>query len=98
MLRCSYLWIFFRAPDFTTAAMAIERFGIPSTATLMTPLNFALAIAFLTAAHVLFYRIDLRAAIARINPAVFAIGYGAAVAVILPFVSVGVQPFIHFQF
>ena len=64
----------------------------------MTTTNFALFMAFLIATHALFYRIDLRAATARINPTVFACGYGAAVAVILPFINVAVQPFIYFQF
>lgn len=93
-----FAWIFFRAPDFGTAAAAIERFWIWTAPTLVTSMNFALIMGLLTAAHVMFYRLDPRTITARINPTVFACGYGAVVAVILPFVNVAVQPFIYFQF
>jgi alginate O-acetyltransferase complex protein AlgI len=93
-----FAWIFFRAPDFAAAAVVIGRFAVEAPPRLMTTTNFALFMAFLIATHALFYRIDLRAATARINPTVFACGYGAAVAVILPFINVAVQPFIYFQF
>jgi alginate O-acetyltransferase complex protein AlgI len=93
-----FAWIFFRAPTFTAAATVLGRFAVWGPATLMTAPHFALVMAFLAAAHVLFYRLDLRAATARIDPTIFACGYGAAVALILPFVNVAVQPFIYFQF
>jgi alginate O-acetyltransferase complex protein AlgI len=93
-----FAWIFFRAPNFATAATVIGRFAVPAAPNLMTVTNFALVMAFLTVTHILFYWIDLQAATARINPTVFACGYGAAVAVILPLVNVAVQPFIYFQF
>jgi D-alanyl-lipoteichoic acid acyltransferase DltB (MBOAT superfamily) len=93
-----FAWIFFRAPNFETAWAVLNRFAVPAPLLLMTATNFALVMAFLTAAHVLFYRLDLKAMTARMNPIAFACAYGAVVAVILPFVDVEVQPFIYFQF
>jgi alginate O-acetyltransferase complex protein AlgI len=93
-----FAWIFFRAPTFENAAMVLGRFTTVGTPELMTAEHFASIMAFLIVAHVLFRRIDLQAAAARINPGVFACGYGAAVALILPFVNIAVQPFIYFQF
>jgi alginate O-acetyltransferase complex protein AlgI len=93
-----FAWIFFRAPTFENAATVLGRFTTVGTPELMTAEHFAALMAFLIVAHVLFRWIDLRAAAARINPGVFACGYGAAVALILPFVNVAVQPFIYFQF
>jgi hypothetical protein len=93
-----FAWIFFRAPNFATAAAVIGRFEVWTLPQLMTATNFALLMAFLTSTHILFHRIDLQAITARINPTVFACGYGTAVALILPFVNVAVQPFIYFRF
>jgi len=93
-----FAWIFFRAPTFATAAAVFHQFAVWSPPILMTAPQFALVSALLIAAHVLFYRIDLRAVTARIEPTVFACCYGAAVAAILPFINVAVQPFIYFQF
>jgi hypothetical protein len=94
----AYYSVFFRAPNFETAWAVLNRFAVPAPLLLMTATNFALVMAFLTAAHVLFYRLDLKAMTARMNPIAFACAYGAVVAVILPFVDVEVQPFIYFQF
>jgi hypothetical protein len=43
-------------------------------------------------------RIDVPAAATKINDNVFACGYGAMAALILPFVNVAILPFIYFQF
>jgi len=93
-----FAWIFFRAPNFTNAAAVLGRFRHWPEPALMTTGHFSLVLALLAALHVLFYRIDLRSVTGRLNPTAFACGYGAAVAIILPFVNVTVQPFIYFQF
>jgi alginate O-acetyltransferase complex protein AlgI len=79
-----FAWIFFRSPNFTIAAAVIGRFTAWAPATLMPAMDFALVLVSLVAAHIVFYRIDLQALAARINPLVFACGYGAIVALILP--------------
>jgi alginate O-acetyltransferase complex protein AlgI len=93
-----FAWIFFRSPDFGTAAAVLGRFRVLALPSLLS-WQYALALgAALLAAHVLFYRIEVPAAATKINDSIFACGYGATVALILPFVNVAVQPFIYFQF
>jgi alginate O-acetyltransferase complex protein AlgI len=94
-----FAWIFFRSPNFTNAAAVIDSFGVLAPPTLLAwqyalPLGVALL-----AVHVFFYRIKLSPeAFANITDPVFAGAFGAAIAVILPFVNVAVKPFIYFQF
>jgi alginate O-acetyltransferase complex protein AlgI len=91
-------WVFFRSPSFHEAWQVFACFGDLSPPELLA-WPWALAImAVLTGLHVLFYRLDLRALAAGADRIGFAILYGAAVAIILPFVNVDVRPFIYFQF
>jgi alginate O-acetyltransferase complex protein AlgI len=91
-------WMLFRASSFDNFAAVVRRLAIPAAPSLMSweaALGLAAALA---ALHIVFYRLSLEAAAARVNNVVFAMGYGIAVAVILPFVNAAVQPFIYFQF
>jgi alginate O-acetyltransferase complex protein AlgI len=93
-----FAWIFFRAPDFTTAAAVLGRFAVPAMPTLMALTPAAIALAAFTAVHVLTSRVDLQTILSRTDDFVFAAAYGAATALVLPFVNVAVKPFIYFQF
>jgi D-alanyl-lipoteichoic acid acyltransferase DltB (MBOAT superfamily) len=93
-----FAWIFFRAPDFSTAAVVVGRFAVPALPAIVSwqwalPLLLALA-----AAHLVTNRLDLKTALASTDDVVFACGYGAAAALVLPFVNIAVRPFIYFQF
>jgi alginate O-acetyltransferase complex protein AlgI len=87
-------WIFFRSPDFATAALVLQRLTIFTPPTLMPWPIAVLVMALLVAFSV----VDLESVAAKVNRYGFAFAYGAAVAFILPFVNVNVQPFIYFQF
>jgi D-alanyl-lipoteichoic acid acyltransferase DltB (MBOAT superfamily) len=93
-----FAWIFFRAPDFATAAAVLGRFAVPTLPTLVALAPAAVALAAFVAVHVLSYRVDLNTVLARTDDFVFAAAYGAAAALVLPFVNVAVKPFIYFQF
>lgn len=93
-----FAWIFFRSPDFATAATVIDRFSAPALPTLLSWSDAAALAISLAAAHVLFYRIDLPEVLGKTNDLVFAFGYGVIAAAVLPFVNIAVQPFIYFQF
>jgi alginate O-acetyltransferase complex protein AlgI len=94
----AFAWIFFRATSFADAWSVIRCFSDLKLPTL-APWQWALPVAgALVAVHVVFYRLDLKAIAARGPDSVFALSYGAAVAVILPFINVKVEPFIYFQF
>ena len=97
-LFVTFAWIFFRSPDFATAALVLQRFGALTPATLVPLPGAALVLGLLLAAHVAFYTTDLTERLSEIRPVGFAFAYGAAIALILPFVNVNVQPFIYFQF
>ena len=94
----TFAWIFFRSPDFATATQVFARFTVFSPIHLVEWPGALIFLAALLAVHVVFYRIELESMVARIAPLPFAFAYGAAVALILPFVNVDVQPFIYFQF
>jgi alginate O-acetyltransferase complex protein AlgI len=93
-----FAWIFFRSPDLNGAAAVIGRLRVLALPSLLSWQYALLLGASLLAVHILFYRIDVPRAAAKINDNIFACGYGATVALILPFVNVAVQPFIYFQF
>jgi alginate O-acetyltransferase complex protein AlgI len=93
-----FAWIFFRSPDFATAATVVGRFAVPALPTIMAwPWALTLAAA-LVAAHRLTYRIDPAAALARTDDVVFACSFGAVTALVLSLVNIAVRPFIYFQF
>jgi alginate O-acetyltransferase complex protein AlgI len=93
-----FCWMLFRASSFENFAAVVGRLAIPAAPGLM-PWEAALGLAAaLAALHIGFYRLSLESVAARVNNVAFAMGYGIAVAVILPFVNVAVQPFIYFQF
>ena len=91
-------WIFFRSPDFAVATQVLGRFFVLSPTHLVAWPAALVFLAAMLAVHVVFYRIELERMVARIEPLPFAFAYGGAVAMILPFVNVNVQPFIYFQF
>lgn len=93
-----FAWIFFRSPDFATAATVIGRFAVPQSMQLTSLTAATLLGAALLSVHVLFYRLDLPTMLRKTNDFAFASAYGVAIASILPFVNIGVQPFIYFQF
>jgi alginate O-acetyltransferase complex protein AlgI len=97
-LFTTFAWIFFRSPDFATAALVLQRFTIVSPSTLMPWPIAALIVGVLLALHIAFYFVDLDRTVAKVGRHAFAFAYGATVAFILPFVNVNVQPFIYFQF
>jgi alginate O-acetyltransferase complex protein AlgI len=93
-----FAWIFFRASTFADAWVVLGRFTVVSPPVLLAwqhivPISLALVVV-----HVLFHLIDLKTIVARSNEIVFACCYGAAVALVLPFVNIAVKPFIYFQF
>ena len=92
-------WIFFRAHDMERAWVTVRSwllFQSPGTTTI-DPWWWVLIVAF-ALAHGLGARRDWSALAARAPRWAFAAGYGVAVAVVLLFVQVDVQPFIYFQF
>jgi D-alanyl-lipoteichoic acid acyltransferase DltB (MBOAT superfamily) len=93
-----FAWIFFRAPDFSAAATVLGRFAVPALPVIMSWQWAAPLLLTLAAAHVFTSRVDLKTAVATTDDVVFACGYGAAAALVLPFVNVAVRPFIYFQF
>lgn len=94
----SFAWIFFRSPDFETAALVLQRFTVFAPVVLVDWLKASTLLAVLFAVHVVFYRIELERITAKVKPVVFAFAYGASVALTLPFVNLNVRPFIYFQF
>lgn len=95
--------VFFRAPDMATVqAMLTGMFGLTPLSTNLfengpQPQWILLLVAF-GFFHWLFDRRRLHERLSWAPDWLFAVGYGAAIAVILPFVSVGYRPFIYFQF
>ncbi len=95
--------VFFRAPDLSTAlAMLGDMFTAdpgPHPA-VRQQLNWlwALMVAGFAAIHVATYRIRPMARLGRIPDFGFAVAYGAAWALVLPWVATQHEPFIYFQF
>jgi alginate O-acetyltransferase complex protein AlgI len=94
----TFAWIFFRSPDFATAALVLERFAVFTPTVLLQWWEALVVLMVLLITHIAFYRVDLDRLASRLQPVAFAFGYGAVIALILPFVNVEVQPFIYFQF
>ena len=94
----AFAWIFFRATSFADVSSVIRCFSDLKLPTL-APWQLALPVAgVLVAMHVVFYRLDLKGIAASLRITCSPYPYGAAVAVILPFINVKVEPFIYFQF
>ncbi|MBV9220492.1 MAG: hypothetical protein JOY94_13835, partial [Methylobacteriaceae bacterium] len=91
-------WILFRSPSLETAVAALRRFTVWSPPALLPWQAAAGVLIALAVVHAASRRINLKVLLSATNDAAFAFGYGAAVALILPFVNVAVQPFIYFQF
>lgn len=94
----AFAWTIFRAPSFDNFIAVLGRLTVTGPLTLISSLGAALILTSLLILHVSSYHLDLRAITPKINSAVFAALYGLAVALMLPFVNVAVQPFIYFQF
>ncbi len=94
----SAAWTLFRSPDGATAIVVFGRFAVSAEPRLMTWGVFLLLAAALGLAHALTYNVNVPQVMARLNNNVFAGLYGAAIAVILPLISLEVVPFIYFQF
>ncbi|MBV8564758.1 MAG: MBOAT family protein [Methylobacteriaceae bacterium] len=93
-----FAWILFRSPSLETAIAVLRRFTVWSPPALLPWQAAAGALMALAVVHAASRRINLKVLLSATNDAAFAFGYGAAVALILPFVNVAVQPFIYFQF
>jgi hypothetical protein len=89
----------FRSPDLPAASSYITGMFMPSAApeNTLDPAWWGLLIGF-AAIHVALHRRLIQPQIERLPDWTFAIGFGAAVALMLPWVAVGYQPFIYFQF
>jgi alginate O-acetyltransferase complex protein AlgI len=101
LLTFSYVcaaWMAFRSPDFANLAAIVERFSSWTKPMLIAWTVFLPLAAMLLTVHVLFYRVDLSALTEKANNNIFACAYGAAIAIVLPFVNVTIKPFIYFQF
>ncbi|HVS64977.1 MAG TPA: MBOAT family protein [Thermoanaerobaculia bacterium] len=92
-------WIFFRAHDLERAWVTVRSWLLLESPgrTTLDPWWWLLIVAF-AMAHALGARGEWTAAAARWPRWAFAAGYGVAVAIVLLFVQVDVQPFIYFQF
>ncbi len=91
-------WVFFRAPDLSSAGTYIAGMFSPGPAemqqlTLATGLLVGFALVHVAMFKQLFHR-KLR----TLPDWGFALSYGAAVAIALPFAATGYRPFIYFQF
>ena len=94
-----FTWIFFRAPDFTSAAGVLEAFVFwSSPGTMSLDVRLLLLIAGCALIHWLNFRGVFSTWWRRIPAPAFAAAYGAASAVVLLFVPTTYKPFIYFQF
>ncbi len=94
-----FAWIFFRAQSFSDAKILARGYLLLESSgsrTLDTALLLLLAC--LAVIHILYSRGWPQRLVAGVADWAFAIGYGAAVALALAFVSLRSDPFIYFQF
>ena len=98
-LFVTYVWVFFRAPDFETAwTVTLHALALAETGSQTFGAGPVYFFGGLLVLHVILRMGLLRPAIERAPELAFAIGYGAAVPVVLAFMNGAVQPFIYFQF
>ena len=93
-----FAWVVFRAPDFATAAEVWTRMLGGGEAVASFTWRWAPFLAVLLAVHALARRRALAALEARTPDWGFALLYGIAWALALPWVATGTTPFIYFQF
>ncbi len=91
-------WIFFRAPDWTTAFTTLRAIAGDAAGSGALDSRWWLLILAFGALHALSARSAGKGLTSRVPRPVFAAGYGLAAAVTILFVQVDVQPFIYFQF
>lgn len=91
-------WVFFRSPDIQTALYVFNPATGFQPPTLIAAHNALIIFCGLALLHIAVYRFDLESWSGRLHPYLFAMGYGLAVSLALPFVNLSVQPFIYFQF
>ena len=91
-------WIFFRAPEWTSALTTLRAIAGEAAGTGVFDSRWWLLILAFGAIHVLSSRAAGRDLTSRVTRPVFAIVYGLAVGMAILFVQVDVQPFIYFQF
>jgi alginate O-acetyltransferase complex protein AlgI len=96
-------WVFFRCQDLPSAFSFLADMFWPISEPLVageTPLPWPwlLAVVGFTAAQGLAYRTRPLTRLHRVPPLAFALAYGVAWALVLPWVATGHRPFIYFQF
>ena len=98
-LFVTYIWVFFRAPDFGAALTVTRNIlglgSVDSTHVVYGPIAVILTLALL---HAFSGRRVLAPYIERAPAWVFSAGYGVAFPVMLSLMNGAVQPFIYFQF
>ncbi len=92
-------WIFFRAPDFQTAWLALESYALfVSHGSMSLPAVLWVHLAVLVGLHWVAYRRSLPIASEKVPGPIFAVAYGVAAIVCLSLTPTGYRPFIYFQF
>jgi len=91
-------WIFFRSADLSTAAAYLRGMFVPTGGEAVASSGIWLALlGGLALLHLATRRVGLDG-LPRTPSWLYAIGYGIAVALVLPWVATDYQPFIYFQF
>jgi alginate O-acetyltransferase complex protein AlgI len=92
-------WVFFRAPDFQSAATVLRAFALfDSPGSQHLPSSILLFLTALACIHWLNYRQFFGKLFKLVPDSVFAVMYGFATAFVLAFVPTSYTPFIYFQF
>ena len=95
----SLCWIFFRAPDLSTALhMSKSYMFLGNAGTQSIGAGYALFIFAIFVLHAVWQKAGLEQKIAKTSNKFFAISLGIAIPIILLFHPIGYQPFIYFQF
>jgi D-alanyl-lipoteichoic acid acyltransferase DltB (MBOAT superfamily) len=99
MLAVLFAWVVFRAPTFPTAARVWRNLlGAGPSGEVTLSLRWVPFLLVLLALHGLTRRKSLGPLERATPPWAFALAYGAAWALVLPWVATGSKPFIYFQF
>ncbi|MFG0318333.1 MAG: MBOAT family O-acyltransferase, partial [Planctomycetota bacterium JB042] len=102
LLVAMIAWVFFRSPDLPAAVAYLEgllgRDGGPAPSEAVDGTWWWIVLVGFAFVHALLGTTRLKEGIDRLPPPLFAVLYGAAVALALPFAAAGYTPFIYFQF
>jgi hypothetical protein len=96
-------WVFFRCPDLPSAFSFLGDMFWPVASPAQAgqapvPWPWLLAVLGFLGAQWLAFQVRPLTRLHEVPPLVFAVAYGAAWALVLPWVATGHQPFIYFQF